>query len=144
MAPTGKTFLGLAASLLLFAGCPDEFGARQAINGRVTLKGQPVKEGVIEFVPIGETATAADVTKSGAVVRNGNYTMDVENGLFPGMYLVRITAGDGMTPANPDEPPGPSRNIVSKELIPPAYNVDSTQEVEVKLNQPNKFDFLIP
>jgi hypothetical protein len=69
-----------------------------------------------------------------------------ENGLKPGKYLVRVTAGDGITPVNTLDPelgPGPtgSTNIVSKDLVPPEWNAKSKQQVTVTKEGPNTFDF---
>ena len=65
---------------------------------------------------------------------------------MPGQYRVVITSGDGRTRANvPDEPPGPTgANIISKDRIPPDYNTNSKQEVEVTEKKANVFNFDIP
>src|SRR5262249_36311825 len=93
-------------------------------------------------------------TQSGAGIVKGQYKVPRQNGLKPGKYLVRLTAGDGQTPANPeirlptnnDEAAGPGgfRNIVSLDLIPEDWNTNSKHQVEVKSSGVNKFDFDIP
>jgi hypothetical protein len=130
---------GWAASV---AGCMNDYGGRKEIKGSVTLKGVPLDDGVIDFQPVGDA-----VTKEGAMITQGAYIIQREHGLVPGKYRVSITAGDGRTRAgaNPDEPPGPTgANIVSKDRVPPEYNVNSKQEVEVTAKGPNVFDFKIP
>jgi hypothetical protein len=136
--------VGLAASaMVLFAGgCADPDGGRCEVVGTVKLKGELVKEGVIEFTPMDKAPEGMKATKSGAVISNGEYKIPKAQGLIPGRYRVVITSGDGVTPANPDEPPGPSgSNIVSKDRIPAEYNAASKQEVEVKKEGPNRFDY---
>jgi hypothetical protein len=131
--------------VLLCAGCGESFGNRQEISGTVKLKGELLDEGVIEFHPL--AGGSGDVTKSGALITKGAYKIAPVDGLVPGKYRVTITSGDGRTPAGaPDDaPPGPTgANIVSKDRIPPEYNVKSKQEVEVKSGQPNVFNYDIP
>ena len=44
-----------------------------------------------------------------------------------------------------DSPPGPGgTNIISRDLVPPDWNVTSKHEVAVTKDGPNKFDFDIP
>jgi hypothetical protein len=110
------------------------------VTGGVTLQGQPLKEGSIIFVPLEKQDT-----QSGAPVINGVYKVPPQSGLKPGKYLVRLTAGDGKTPANEEiAAPGGPANIVSVDLIPEEWNTRSKQEVVVKVNSPNKFNFEIP
>lgn len=132
------------AFLMSFTGCGDDFGDRQEVRGTVKMKGQPLSEAVIEFRPLESGANGA--TKTGSLVTKGEYTIPRSDGLLPGKYLVTITAGDGRTPVDsPDGLPGPTgANIVSKELVPPEYNVQSKQEVEVKTGQANVFNYDIP
>jgi hypothetical protein len=133
--------LSLAVTLAaLAAGCGDKYGGRVEVSGTVKLKGQPVKSGIVMFEPVGGQGTSAS-----APITDGNYKLVRESGLKPGKYLIRVTAGDGTTPVNlnPNEPPGPGgkgTNIVSKELIPPEWNVRSKQEREVTSENPNKLD----
>lgn len=126
---------------VVLAGCGQGYGGRKEIRGTVKLKGQPLDEGVIDFTPI----SGDQATKEGALIKNGSYHIDRAHGLLPGKYRVTITSGDGRTPANTDEPPGPSgANIISKDRIPPEYNINSKVEIEVTEKGPNVFDFEIP
>ena len=122
-------------------GCSGRYGGRADVTGTVTLEGQPLKEGTIDFSPLDQQGTF-----SGAKIIDGNYAMTKGDGLQPGKYLVRISSGDGKTPASDEEiaAPGGSTNIVSIDLIPPEYNVASKEEREVKAGAVNKFDFNIP
>jgi hypothetical protein len=132
---------------LAVVGCGDSSDGREDVSGTVKLKGQPIKDGaIVMFEPLENQGTATNVAVTG-----GTFTIPRATGLRPGRYLVRVTAGDGKTPVNPtnpDEPPGPGgpkgTNIISKELVPRDWNVNSKQEVAVKKGGPNKFDFDIP
>ena len=133
-------FCVLLGLLTCLAGCGPDYGGRQEVNGTVKLKGQPLDQGVIDFTPL-----ESQPTKGGALVTNGAYTIPRVSGLMKGKYRVIITAGDGRTRENSDEPPGPTgANIISKERIPADYNVNSKQEVEVVEKKPNVFDYDIP
>jgi hypothetical protein len=144
-----------AFALLVFAplfviGCADPYAGRNAISGLVKLKGEPIKAGVIFFDPLDKQDTS-----SGAPIANGEYNIDRKQGLKAGKYRIRVTAGDGVTPAHrfggkgevqEEEAgaPGGSRNIVSKDLIPASWNTLSQQEVTVDASRANRFDFDIP
>jgi len=134
----------------LCGGCSDPYGGRMEVRGDVKLQGQPLKEGMIIFEPLDKQDT-----HSGAPITNGEYQVPKERGLKPGKYLVRLTAGDGKTPArisaredkNPKHEaaaPGGSTNIVSMDLIPDDYNIRSKQQIEIKSDRVNRFDFNIP
>jgi hypothetical protein len=137
---------GLLAVAALAAGCSDSYEGRKEVSGKVTLKGQPIKDGaIVMFEPLDKQDTAGNVTVSGGA---GAYSMPRSAGLKPGRYLVRVTAGDGKTavnPLDPNSPPGPGgTNIISKDLVPPDWNVYSRHEISVTADGQNKFDFEIP
>jgi hypothetical protein len=122
-------------------GCSDEHAGREAVSGTVKLKGQPIPDGaIVMFEPLENQDTAGNATVIG-----GEYSVPRATGLKPGKYLVRITAGDGKTavnPTDPDSPPGPGgTNIISRDLVPAKWNVNSKEEVTVTKDGPNEFDF---
>ncbi|AWM42019.1 hypothetical protein GobsT_68380 [Gemmata obscuriglobus] len=133
------------ALLSLLAGCSDSHGGRQEITGTAKLKGQPIKDGTVSFEPLEGQATRAS-----APVTAGAFKIPKASGLVPGKYLIRVSAGDGKTainPVNADQPPGPGggTNVISKELVPASWNVNSKEERSVvKQDDPNNFDFNIP
>ena len=59
---------------------------------------------------------------------------------------VQLGLGHVVVQADPDAPPGPGggTNIVSRELVPKDWNVNSKQEATVTKEGPNQFDFDIP
>lgn len=129
----------------LFAGCSDSHDGRVEITGTVKLNGNPIRDGaMVEFVPLETQGTGGTVQTAG-----GAFHFPREGGMKPGKYLIRISLGDGKTAVNPvdeNNPPGPtgSTNIVSKELVPRSWNVDSKQERTVTKEGPNNFEFVIP
>ena len=134
--------LVLACALSLHLGCGDAHQGRKEISGTIKLKGALLDQGSIEFMPL---YSAKLVTKGSAGIQDGAYRLPRDHGLVPGKYKVIITSGDGRTPAMPDGVPGPTgANIVSKDRIPPQYNVASKQEVEVTEKGPNVFSYDIP
>ena len=132
---------------MFLAGCGDGLGNRQEVRGTVKLKGVLLDEGVIIFTPIGntegESPGANAATKSGGLIKNGQYLVPRSAGLMPGKYRVVLSSGDGKTQAN-DGPPGPSGNIISVDRIPPEYNEESKQEIVVTEKGPNEFNYDIP
>lgn len=134
-----RFFTGLCAVALGLAGCGPNYGGKVEVKGKVILKGTPVKDGIIKFIPVME---GVDQSESGAQIVNGEYDIPAASGLKPGKYKVVLSAGDGRTPANTDQPPGPTgANIISKDLIPPEYNERTKQEVTVTDKSPNVFDY---
>lgn len=130
-----------ALCVALAAGCSGEYAGRYPVSGKVTLEGQPLSDATITFEPLEGQDTA-----SGAAVENGEYKVERKAGLKPGKYVVRITAGDGVNPANEEEGgnPGGNTNILSRDRIPADYSEGSKQQIEVKSDGPNTFDFAIP
>jgi hypothetical protein len=135
-------FVTCAALVAGIVGCSDDpYKGRSPVSGSVKLKGQPLKEGIVMFEPM-----EGQDTGTNAPVVDGLFEIPREGGLKAGKYLVRVTSGDGKTATNPvddDNPPGPTggTNIVSKDLVPASWNTRSKQEVTVKADGPNKFDF---
>ena len=134
--------LAAAAIGLSLGGCGPDTGGRVAVKGKVVLKGTPLKEGIIKFVP---KTPGGPESEGGTQILNGEYALTGTDGLIPGTYKVLLTAGDGKTKADTDEPPGPTgANIISKDLFPPEYNRNTKQEVTVSKSGPNVFDYNVP
>jgi hypothetical protein len=137
--------LALTFSLAVLAvGCSENTGGRVGVNGDVKLKGKPVASGTVSFEPLEKQDTRATAT-----ITDGVYTIPAKAGLKPGKYLIRVSAGDGKTAINPvdaSNPPGPGggTNIISKELVPRDWNVNSKQERAITADNPNNVNFDIP
>jgi len=123
----------LFTSLGLGCGSSDPYG-RQAVSGTVTLNGEPLQEGNIQFA-----STQQGPVNTGAVISKGQYKIDQEKGLPPGQYAVQISAPDRKgTVVNPAQGFNPPR-----ELIPVEYNLQSKLKIQVQQSGSNKFDFEI-
>ncbi len=77
--------LVLLACLLAFAGCSGSDG-RQEISGTVTLDGEPLESGLINFRP----AKGTKANSSGGTITEGRFQLPAAKGLMPGEYIVRV------------------------------------------------------
>jgi hypothetical protein len=122
--------LALSVALACVAGCGD--GPRQAhVSGAVSIDGEPVKLGVIQFVPTeGKTPT------SGAEIREGSYATEI----FIGPAEVRISYPKVTGKKKPYEGPDVRWLDLTTEMIPEKFNRSSTLRAEVKSGD-NVLDF---
>jgi hypothetical protein len=144
--PGRLTALVLAA--LVVAGCGDSGPRRYAISGTITLKGQPIEEGIIQFEPMDKGPTM-----SGATIYNSKYTIPRATGLAEGKYRVSIYAGDGVSSGQgtagmdaKDEPKAKKgvRVVRNVERVPSRYNTHSELVFEVSSSGKHQFDFDVP
>lgn len=137
---------GLSCLLILsgLIGCGSKPGLeRSAVSGKVTFDGKPVENGLIAFIPSGETKGPS----AGAAIKNGEYTIPKEIGPTPGPHRVEITANrvegrvevqgvvgsqGGLSGA------GTADNLVM--FIPDKYNTQSTLTYKVAPGN-NQSDF---
>ena len=127
------SFLCLAAFLL--CGCGSGDIGRGAIHGHVTLDGQPLQQGRINFEP---TAGTKGPT-AGASIIDGRYSIDADKGPPLGKNLVRINANKLSGKKVPSSFGGDKIDEII-EAIPKIYNTHSTLEREVRAGK-NEFDF---
>ncbi len=131
----------LAAPLL--AGCdPDNPKGTLGVEGAVTFQGQPLDRGTIEFTAAGE----GSATHTGAVIKDGRYSVPAHQGLSPGTYRVRISSAKEATSGGEPEAPGmPEAGAAPpEERIPPEYSSpESTKQITVT-DDKKTFDFDIP
>ena len=139
---TRRTLITLAWLLLAIAGCTskDPYG-RLPITGNVTLGGTPLDKGMIQFLS-SDASQKAPLT--GALIQGGKYQVPREQGLASGSYRVVISAPEATKSNDPNAPPDMKAAPTARERIPPAYNRDSKQTIEVKEGGDNVFDFAIP
>jgi hypothetical protein len=134
---------GLAAVMLVgLMGCGErDTLPREAISGTVTLDGQPLKEGVIQFMPSVTTTNQAVV--AGGPIRDGKFEVSRDQGPTPGGYSVTILSGDvGGGALPPGTAPGEGvANKPAREKIPAKYNAQTILTAEVKKGGPNTFQF---
>ena len=127
----GLALSGLAA--LVGCGGSDSL----AIQGDVTLDGQPVGPGSIAFYPADGSAGAG----VSAAIENGRYEIPAERGPAPGSYRVQISWPKKTGKQIPSLDPGFTTDQ-TVEAIPPKYNTDSTLKVSVTPGEP-KHDFTL-
>lgn len=119
-------------SLLLLSGCGGKKGPEMVdINGTVTYKGVPIKEGAIRFVPeTGETTRVTPVQ-----ITDGKYAASGDRGLAVGKYTVEFHSyeDDLKKSADPAQDGGDVMPgmVVKKELLPEKYHKKSTEKLAV-------------
>ena len=131
----------LVTVMLVASGCSDPYAGRFEVTGKISIKGEPLKDGTIFFVPLDGQGSQAN-----APFKNGAYTIAKAEGLLPGKYLVRISSADTSASVNETEAGGPggSANITFFDIIPSEWNVTSKQEITIKAEGKNEFSFDIP
>ena len=117
-------------------GCSDEGKGpqRAAVCGTVTVDGQPVENGMIQFTPTeGTTGPVA-----GAVIENGEYSAEKKRGPVVGTQRVEIS-GNRKTGNKIKNEMG---MVVDERVsvVPEAYNAQSTLVRQVESGK-NIFDF---
>jgi hypothetical protein len=138
---TKRLCVGLCGCLILLmlGGCGDGKPRRYEISGTVLFLGQPLDQGSILFVP-----RSADVSESGAPIRQGKYVVPQSHGLAPGTYEVRISSPEPGTDVRKELDPeqaGGEPYPIRRERIPSRYNTKSELRIEVKDSGPFTFDF---
>ena len=129
----------LVLGITCWSGCGPK-SDRLEVTGAVTLNGAPLDGGSIRFSSLGSEKKYS----SGAMIQNGQYRVPETHGLPPGKYHVEIRRQMrksppimmSATPGGPAIPVAPNR-------IPPEYNRDSKQTVEVTEDGENHFEFTI-
>ena len=125
-------------------GCLRGPSDRGAVKGKVTVDGSPLPQGSIEFIPLdprlGQTGSTG--------IKNGEYAISAERGLFAGEYQVQIRAQrptgrkhwDGM---GDERRPASQKNYVDEMVsyIPAKYNDRSTLKAKVEPGKVNEFNY---
>lgn len=92
--------------LLNFFGCDDNRPTTVAVEGKVTLDGQPVSEGTITFQPSEPAEGYPSRPAVGILAADGTYrlsTFEGEDGVVPGTYEVAVVSfSGGPSPEEPD------------------------------------------
>jgi hypothetical protein len=120
-------------------GCTDSNPQnRLKIEGEVTLSGNPVHSGNIEFEPAG---SQTERTQSGSLITNGKYSIPAQKGLVAGEYRVRISVMEEVAGSRVDNPDPMLAKVEYKDIAPPQFGSQTTQKVTVEADKINKFDF---
>ena len=118
-------------------GCGNNGPRRAAVSGHVTLDGQPIDEGVIQFLPVEGTVGP----ETGGVIANGQYDIPQQRGAVVGKNRVELRASKktGRKIQDPTGRPGVLTDEY-KEVFPPSSNTNSSLVREIK-DEPNTLDF---
>ncbi len=117
----------VVAALCQASGCGKVDGpSRAAVHGTVTLDGEPVEQGTIEFFPVNDTTGPV----VGAEIRAGRYALSRREGPAVGTNRIEISwpRTTGNTATMPADGLGASElnEPERTEAIPPQYNRQST------------------
>lgn len=133
---TWKTGLALALAVccVAFVGCGPKDGLTP-VSGTITLDGQPLEKGTVNFAPKGGPGTA-----TGAPIENGKYEARVS----PGKMAVTIYAQKTVPIENPT-PEQVERGITetTEDIVPAKYNRASTLEADIVEGQKDPVDFAL-
>jgi hypothetical protein len=103
---------------------------REPVSGTVTLDGQPLASGTIQFTPVDQATGVA----GGDAIRDGRFSIPRETGLVPGSYRVAIYSAGAAGRTKGQAPEG--RQIAkagpARESIPAKYNAQSELKAEIK------------
>ncbi|MDY0166379.1 MAG: hypothetical protein RBS80_07535 [Thermoguttaceae bacterium] len=123
---------GLVA-VAMVTGCSRGDG-RQRVTGRVTLDGQPLPEGAINFRP----APGVSANSSGGPIKAGRFELPADRGLVPGRYLVTVTAMRETGRMVEDEQMG-----TIAETAPVVFKEAGSLEATVEAGQRTDFEFTL-
>lgn len=117
--------------VVVFAGCDDGGEKRMAVNGRVTVGGQPLSggSGSIAFLPTNGGQSA------GVTIKDGTFSIEQKNGPTPGKYAVDITYF-APTGEKFQDPASPGRMVsVTGQVVPEKYRGPNSElTVELSLD----------
>jgi hypothetical protein len=139
-------------ALMAAAGCGGGDGV--GVSGVVTFQGQPVEDGMIQFLA---NDPAAEGRSAGAPIVDGKYAIARNGGPPPGSYRVEVTAyqevreqtaeelGGAMFGRDPSELGiAPEAIMVRENVIPEQYNTKSTLSVTIPSQRGFQYDVEIP
>ena len=135
-ATSGDRAWAFSAALVALAsvvGCGRDGPDLAPLSGRVSLDGQPLEYGLVQFVPESGTGPAAVGSIAG-----GRFVAETagRSGAIPGRYRVRIEA---RAPATDET------DTLPKSLIPSRYETPTTSGLlyDVVAGQENDFDITL-
>lgn len=124
-----------ACLLLLATGCGS--ANRHPLAGTVTLDGQPLETGVIQFIPAQETKGPS----AGGHITDGKFRVDSDHGIVAGNYRVEITSV--RKTGRKIRTTWGEMTDEQQNLIPFRYNRDSELTAEVAAEGGGTFDFAV-
>jgi hypothetical protein len=135
--PLAEAFLLMASAA---GGCmsqpePVDTLPRVAVSGNVTVDGNPLPAGKIQFQPIGTEPAAMAVGE----IQDGRFSIAQSVGPSPGKYRVTISSRTAPKIGEDQEPGGAPK--LEPEKIPKRYNTQSKLEVDIAPEGPVTLDF---
>lgn len=124
----------LSSLLCLLPGCQDsttDFGPTGALSGKVTYKGEPVKEGLVQF-----NNPDKGFGGQAVIIEDGTYTVtNSSGGLVTGTYQVSVVPPMIEKSFGPNTP----SSEVLKEMsnIPKKYHYPNTSGLSVQIKEGN-------
>lgn len=138
---TRKSFWYSTAILTaLAAGCNDQTYDLAPVSGTVTLDGEPLTTGVVQFQPVGGEGQNPGPGSAGLLDAEGRFELQTqtsprENGAVVGTHLVRIYS------RNPESPTSDVDTQPSVELVPQKYNFRTELTFDVPAEGKDDADF---
>ncbi len=134
---TVARFCGICIVILACFGCGKKGPQRAAASGHVTLDGQPIDQGVIQFLPVEGTVGP----ETGGVISKGQYDIPRERGPIVGKSRIELRASK-KTGRKIQDPTGRTgvQTDETKEMFPSSFNTNSSLVREIKA-EPNTLDF---
>jgi len=126
----------LTVLLAMFSGCSNS--NRAAVNGKVTLDGQPIEGGTISFIPTGDTVGSPAWSK----IEEGRYAILGHEGLAVGINRVEVRWSRKTGKKMPAIAPAPAGAMmeITAEAVPVRYNTQSELKRDVQQGE-NTLDF---
>lgn len=118
-----RSFFAVYVLIVLLVGCGKS--SAPSVHGKVTLDGESVSMGSIEFYPQGSGGT-----KAAAAIEQGSYVIPAATKMQPGKYRVQISwmKPTGKKIASAD--PGITADEM-REAVPAKFNTNSTLTAEI-------------
>ena len=120
----------LVAASVVFTGCSGD-STRFAVEGEVTLDGEPAKTGAISFYPVDNVGTPV-----GGGIQDGQYSVQVPFGEKKVQVRVSKVIGKQRLYDTADSP----IKEVMTEALPPKYNSETELRLNVKPGE-NRQDY---
>ncbi len=131
------------------AGCGSG-GLGVAVSGKVSLDGQPIQDGTIQFVPIEGTQGPT----AGGTIKEGAYSIPRDGGPVPGKYRVEISSFADVKDATEKEMAGalfgrPATDMpktaqvqkIRKNIVPTKFNETSELKTDVPQGASHEANF---
>jgi hypothetical protein len=129
----------LLLPLAVVAGCGYGNTSRVPVKGEVTFDDAPVDNGVIIFLPDGDSPGGGEGIKCGGPIVDGKYALEAGKGPRPGHYRVEIVWNKKTGKQVPSNDP-PNLIDETVQVLPEKFNTKSTLTADVK-PQANVIDF---